>query len=163
VNIRLARDDDVPAVAEILDDATRYVNGLGFEQWRLPFPHDELRDRVARNELYVIELDGRRVGTFTLLWDDPFFWGERPPDAAYLHKLAVLRELAGRGIGARAVEWVDRAAAQRGRTFVRLDCQRDLPGIRRYYERLGFELRGEKTKGTFAWALYERRVRSHRN
>jgi hypothetical protein len=35
---------------------------------------------------------------------------------------------------------------------------RDLPGIRRYYERLGFELRDEVERGDFAWALYERRV-----
>ena len=49
-------------------------------------------------------------------------------------------------------------AERRGRAFIRLDCQRDLPGIRRYYEALGFELQGEKENGRFAWALYERPV-----
>lgn len=158
MNVRLATRDDIPMVATILDDATRFVASLGFEQWPMPFPHDELAMRIERDELYVVELDGRIVGTFTLLWDDPFFWGERPPDAAYLHKLAVPREHAGRGIGAAAVEWIDAEARARGREFVRLDCQRDIPGIRAYYERLGFRLHGEKEQGRFAWALYERRV-----
>jgi GNAT superfamily N-acetyltransferase len=161
VNIRRAREEDVPAIADILDDATRFVKTLGHDQWRLPFPHDELRQRIANDELFVIEADGERVGTFTLLEDDPWFWGERPPDAVYLHKLAVRRAFAGRGIGADAVEWVDAEAARRGRAFIRLDCQRDLPGIRRYYERLGFVVVGEKTHETFAWALYERRVHDH--
>ena len=159
MNIRLARPADVSAVAAILDDATAFVRTLGFEQWPVPFPQEELEGRIAHDELYLVEVDGRIVGTFTLLWDDPFFWGERPPDAAYLHKVAVLREFAGRGIGAGAIEWIDDHVANRGREFIRLDCQRDIPGIRRYYERLGFELKGEKTRKHFAWALYERRVR----
>jgi GNAT superfamily N-acetyltransferase len=160
VNVRLARVDDVRAVAAVLDDATLFLRSLGGAEWKVPFPQDELRERVARDELYVVESDGAIAGTFTLLWEDLFFWGDRGSDAGYLHKLAVPRSLAGRGIGASAVEWVDAEVAARGREFVRLDCQRDLPGIRHYYEALGFELRGEKVSGHYAWALYERRVRT---
>jgi predicted N-acetyltransferase YhbS len=161
VNVRPASGGDVAVVAEMLDEATLYVRTKGSDQWRLPFPHDELRERVARGELYIVEVGGEPAATFTLLGDDPFFWGERPPDALYLHKLAVRRAFAGRRLGERIVAWVLDEAAARGRSFVRLDCQRDLPGIRAYYERLGFELRGEKTKGEDrAWALYERRARA---
>ena len=157
MNVRPAAKDDVPAVAALLDEATAFVQTKGSDQWRVPFPHDELRWRVDRRELYVVELDGEAAATFTLLLDDPFFWGERPPDAVYLHKLAVRRAFAGRGLGERIVEWIVAEAAARGRHYVRLDCQRDLPGIRRYYERLGFALRGEKTIApNRAWALYER-------
>ena len=158
MNVRRARIEDVPVVAEMLDEATAFVKTMGRDQWPVPFPHGELRQRIARGELYVVEVDGEPAATFTLLVDDPKFWGERPPDAVYLHKLAVRRAFAGQGLGVRIVEWVVSEAERRGRTFIRLDCQRDLPGIRRYYERLGFELRGELERGDFAWALYERRV-----
>jgi GNAT superfamily N-acetyltransferase len=159
MNVRKATLADVPVVAEMLDEATAYVRTKGSDQWRTPFPQDELRDRVARGELYVADIEGEPVATFTLLGEDEFFWGVRPPDAVYLHKLAVRRAFAGRKLGERIVEWVLADTTARGREFVRLDCQRDLPGIRTYYERLGFELRGEKTKGSNrAWALYERRA-----
>jgi predicted N-acetyltransferase YhbS len=161
MKVRVATNDDVPLVAEMLDEATAYVRTKGSDQWQVPFPHDELVERVSRGELYVVEVDGRPAATFTLLLDDPWFWGAQPPDAVYLHKLAVRRAFAGRKLGERIVEWILAEAAARGREFVRLDCQRELPGIRAYFERLGFELRGEKTKGANrAWALYERRARA---
>ena len=155
MNVRRATLDDVPAVAAILDEATAFVRTKGTDQWPVPFPQDELRERVARDELYLVELDGETAATFTLLLDDPWFWGAREADAVYLHKLAIRRSYAGRGLGMRVVAWIARHAKTCGRAFIRLDCQRDLPGIRRYYEGLGFELQGEKENGRFAWALYE--------
>jgi GNAT superfamily N-acetyltransferase len=158
VKVRPATDDDVTAVAAMLDEATAFVRTKGRDQWPVPYPQRKLRAAVADGTLYVVEVDGEPAATFTLLLDDPKFWGKRPPDAVYLHKLAVRRAFAGHGLGARIVEWIADEAARRGRTFIRLDCQRDLPGIRRYYERLGFELRGELERGAFSWALYERRL-----
>ncbi len=126
----------------------------------MPFPQEELGERIDRGELYVVEEGGEVAATLTLLWDDPFFWGERSPDAVYLHKLAVRRAFAGRGLGKAIVEWVDAEAAAAGRGYVRLDCQRDDPGIREYYERLGFEHRGDMDDDSrFPVALYERAVR----
>jgi GNAT superfamily N-acetyltransferase len=158
VNVRLATLVDVPVAAEMLDEATAFVRTKGRDQWPVPYPHQKLRASVSRGSLYVVDVGGEPAATFTLLLDDPKFWGKQGPDAVYLHKLAVRRSFAGQGLGARIVDWVAEDAARRGRSFVRLDCQRDLPAIRQYYERLGFELRGELERGTFAWALYERRV-----
>ena len=160
MNVRLAEPPDIPLVAEMLDEATAFVATFGYDQWPVPFPQEELTQRILQRELYVVEVDDEPAATFTLLWDDPFFWGERPPDAVYLHKLAVRRAFAGRRLGERIVEWVDATAAAAGRSFVRIDTQRDDPGIRRYYERLGFEYRGEREHPRFAAVLYERHVRA---
>jgi ribosomal protein S18 acetylase RimI-like enzyme len=151
VNVRPARGDDIELVTTMLDEA---------EEWPRPFPREELERRIAAEELFVVDLAGVPAATFTLLWDDPSFWGERPPDAAYLHKLAVRPAFRRRGLGARIVEWAARRAAEAGRAYLRLDCMRDKAGIRSYYERLGFEHRGDVEHTRFAAALYERPVRS---
>jgi GNAT superfamily N-acetyltransferase len=147
-------------VAALLDEATAWVGERGFEQWPLPFPSDELAAAIDRGEVYLAELDGDAVATVTLLWDDPMYWGERPRDAAYVHKLAVRRACAGQRIGHAIVEWADATAVAAGRDYLRLDCLRDNPGIRAYYERLGFEHRGDLVVNGRNMSIYERPVRS---
>jgi ribosomal protein S18 acetylase RimI-like enzyme len=149
VNVRAAGPEDVSLVAAMLDEAG---------EWPQPFPHDELVERIERGELFVVDFDGEPAATFTVLWDDVPFWGEQPPDAAYLHKLAVRPSFRGRGLGAEILDWVRRATAA-GRAHLRLDCKRDNPRIRGWYERLGFEHRGDVDHPRFAAALYERAIR----
>jgi GNAT superfamily N-acetyltransferase len=153
----------VATVGTLLDEATVWVGERGYEQWPLPFPRDEIDAAIERGEVYVAELDGDAVATVTLLWEDPTYWGERPADAAYVHKLAVSRACAGQRIGAAIVEWADVAAAAAGRAFLRLDCLRDNPGIRAYYERLGFEHRGDLVVNDRNMSIYERPVQNQRH
>jgi GNAT superfamily N-acetyltransferase len=160
VNVRCACHEDADTVAALLDEATVWVNELGFSQWPLPFPRDEIAAAIDRGEVYVVEAeDGDAVATMTMLHDDPMYWGDRPPDAFYVHKLAVRRDQAGRGIGAAVVEWANAEAAEAGREFLRLDCLGDNPGIRDYYEGLGFEHCGDLVLGGRNMSLYERPVR----
>jgi predicted N-acetyltransferase YhbS len=163
VNVRPCQAGDVAEVGALLDEATVWVRERGYEQWPLPYPRDELASAIDRGEVYVAELDGEVVATVTLLWDDPRYWGERPADAAYVHKLAVRRACAGQRIGNAIVEWADRTAATAGRDFLRLDCIGDNPGIRAYYERLGFEHRGDLVVNGRKMAIYERHVRARRD
>jgi predicted N-acetyltransferase YhbS len=147
-------------VAGLLDEATVWVNDLGFSQWPLPFPRDQLAGAIDRGEVYVVESeDGEAVATVSMLPDDPVYWGDQPPDAFYVHKLAVRRDQAGRGIGAAVVEWANAEAAEAGREFLRLDCLGDNPGIRDYYEDLGFEHRGDVVLEGRTISLFERSVR----
>jgi len=163
VNVRRCQAEDVFVVAALLDEATAWVGERGYEQWPFPFPREQIAAGIDRGEVYVAELDGDAVATVTLLWDDPTYWGERPADAAYVHKLAVRRACAGQRIGTAIVEWADETAATSGRRFLRLDCLRDNPGIRMYYEGLGFEHRGDLVVGGRDMSIYERPVHSHRD
>ncbi len=158
--VRRATEADAAVAGSILDEASRWMATLGYRHWPVPFPADELAERIERGELYVVDVDGDTAATLTLLWDDRSFWGERPPDAAYIHKLAVRRAFAGRDLGRAIVEWADHEAAAAGRRYLRLDCLRDNPGIRGYYEGLGFEHRGDRDDELrgFVVALYERPV-----
>jgi GNAT superfamily N-acetyltransferase len=153
----------VAAVGGLLDEATIWVGERGYEQWPLPYPREEIAEAIERGEVYVAELGDDVVATVTLLWDDTRHWGERPPDAAYVHKLAVSRARAGQRIGRAIVEWADATAAAKGRSFLRLDCLRTNPGIRRYYEELGFEHRRDQVIHGRDLSLYERTVHARGN
>ena len=160
VNVRRAHQEDAEIVAALYDEATEWVGDLGYSQWPSPFPRDQLAAAIDRGEVYVVETeDGEPVATVAILLDDPMYWGNQPPDAFYVHKLAVRRDQAGRGIGAAVVEWANAEAAEAGREFLRLDCLGDNPGIRDYYEDLGFEHRGDLVLDGRNMSLYERPVR----
>ena len=159
MNVRRAHHEDAETVAVLLDEASAWVDDLGFSQWPLPFPRDQIAAAIDRGEVYVVEgEDGEAVATVSMLQDDPY-WGERPPDAFYVHKLAVRRDRAGRGIGTAIVEWANAEAAEAGREFLRLDCLADNPAIRTYYEDLGFQHRGDIVADGRTLSLYERAVR----
>jgi GNAT superfamily N-acetyltransferase len=80
-----------------------------------------------------------------------------------VHKLAVSRARAGERIGRAIVEWADTTAAAGGRSFLRLDCLRTNPRIRRYYEELGFEHRADQVINGRDLSLYERPVHARGN
>jgi ribosomal protein S18 acetylase RimI-like enzyme len=98
---------------------------------------------MEREELFVAEIGGKIIGTLTLQWSDPMFWGEQPPDAGYIHRLAVRRDHAGTGLGAALVDWAAVQVRARGRTSLRLDAPADNVRLGELYERLGFVYRGD--------------------
>ncbi|HEY6068002.1 MAG TPA: hypothetical protein VIU81_04850, partial [Gaiellaceae bacterium] len=79
MNVRPAGTEDVELVGALIDDATEWVGRLGFVQWPLPFPRDDLVAAIGRGEVYLAEVDGEAAATVTVLADDPVYWGERPP------------------------------------------------------------------------------------
>jgi ribosomal protein S18 acetylase RimI-like enzyme len=159
LEVSQAGRDDVDAIVGVLSEAARWLLARGIVQWPDPFPRDRVARLVERGEFRLAQADGETVATFVLRWNDPTFWGERPPDAGYVHALAVGRAWAGRGVGARLLEWAEDEVGRAGRRFLRLDCLAENGALRRYYERLGFEPRGEVEIDDFTASLYERRCR----
>jgi ribosomal protein S18 acetylase RimI-like enzyme len=160
LEVRPAGAEDVDTVVDILSEAARWVIAKGFRQWPFPFPRHVVEEAVGRRELFVGEQAGEVVGTLTFQEEDVLFWGKQAPVACYVHRLAVRRDRAGRGIGERLLAWAEREAAARGRRYLRLDCVAVNERMRAYYEELGFEPRGERVfDDGFAAALYERPVR----
>jgi GNAT superfamily N-acetyltransferase len=112
-----------------------------------------LRGDIAAGSLYLVWRGESVVGTFSLLERDPIFWPDARDEALYLHRFAVRRVAAGSG--PHVVGWCLQEAQRRGRSFVRLDCLAENPGIRRYYERFGFSAVDETVIDGTRYSLYE--------
>jgi ribosomal protein S18 acetylase RimI-like enzyme len=139
LRVRVARVRDVPSIVNLLTEAAtlqrRFEGGGG---WPVPFPRAPIAEAVERKEFHVGVRGGRVVAAFSLTWDDRRFWGRQRPTAGYVHKLAVRRSEAHRGVGRRMIEAaVDRARAA-GKSLLRLDCLRANVRLVAYYESAGF-------------------------
>lgn len=156
--IRQATPQDVEAIATLLYEAEAWLRSLGMPMWR-PEELDpgRLRRDVVAGLHYVAEVQGEVVGTIRFQLEDPEFWPDRPAgEAAYVHRLAVRRDYAGRGIAAALLDWAARRASELGYQWLRLDCERDRPRLRAFYERNHFEHHSDRDVGPFRVARYQR-------
>jgi protein-tyrosine phosphatase len=159
--MRRAAASDLSAVVGILDDATAWLEARGIDQWHAdPELSTRIADRIARGEMWLGWLGGEPMATLALQWADEEMWGARPPDAGYVHGLAVRRTYAGHGIGRVLLDWAAGEVARARRSYLRLDCVAHNGALRAYYEAAGFEYRGDRTyadeEGTSS--LFERVV-----
>lgn len=159
--VRAARANDLEAVLGLLSEAAKWWATLDVPSpWPYPFPPERVRPSFDRGEVYVAEIDGKPpiVGTYTLIWSDPRFWGERPPDAGYLHRIAIDRRHAGAGIGRAIIEDAYGRIRAAGRSIVRLDTQEANRRLCEYYVGLGFRPLGTVTVDGVLCRLFERSV-----
>ncbi len=139
LRIAPAQEKDLDTVLGILDEAAQWLASKGIPGWWKPgsFSREVFLDQIRLREVYIARLGREAVGTITLQWSDRVFWKGAPPDAGYVHKLAVRRAYAGRGLGLWMLEWAARRASLAGKKFLRLDCVAEDHGIRVYYEKAG--------------------------
>lgn len=157
LRIRPATPADSAVVSSVLVEAATWLRERGTPMWKA----DELApDRVAQDVadglFFLAEYDGEIAGTVKFQWEDPLFWPDRPHgEAAYVHRLAVRRTFAGRGVSTALLRWAADRARAVGRPLLRLDCEAARPKLRAFYEDFGFRHHSDRQVGPFFVARYE--------
>lgn len=165
--VRPASIDDASEVLDLLAAAAEWAAARGQPNWPARFPTRLITNAIERGELFVAEIDGLTVATLNVQWSDPRFWGatDADADAGYVHRLAVRRTHAGRGLGSRLLDWADEQVRARGRSWLRIDVVSGNDPLRRYYGAVGFvhrrDVEGEfvtsdGTRRPWKTSLYER-------
>jgi GNAT superfamily N-acetyltransferase len=157
VRIKQANLSDLTTVSEILQEAAEWLHATGRPMWR----NDELTsERIYRDvEVGIFHLayfDREPAGTIKFELADEIFWPDFPDDAAaYVHRIAVKRKFAGKGISTSMLSWAVDTACVLGRSYLRLDCQTDRTPLRAIYERFGFQFHSYREVGPYFVARYE--------
>ena len=157
VEIRLARPEDAADVAAILTEADAWVAQLGTPMWELGEVDPHRVAREVERQLFALAWSaGEAAGTVKFQLDDPEFWPDKAGEnAAYIHRLAVRRAFAGRGISTALMAWAVERARTLRRDVLRLDCDADRASLRAVYERFGFKYHSERQVGPYLVARYE--------
>jgi len=163
LRIRPAAPEELPEVLRLLTEAARWWHTVDPEPgsaWPVPFPEDRVRPNLERGEVFLAfaAAGGPAVGTYTLQWSDPEFWGERPPDAGYVHRVAVDRSASGRGIGRALLEDAAERVRGAGRSWLRLDTAASSRPLHRYYTSLGFGEAGSVRVRGIRCVRFEKRL-----
>jgi GNAT superfamily N-acetyltransferase len=144
ITFSLATQAEIPVLAEILTAAYRYKLKHGDTSWGSSrsdiFTNKEVAQQLTMGITYLAYLEDRAVGTYLLQWDDREIWGEQPPNAGYLHRLAITKGQHGYNIGQQLITHAAGEVRAKQRRFLRLDCIAANGGLCTYYEKHGFQL-----------------------
>jgi protein-tyrosine phosphatase len=141
--ITVATPADREIVLDILRSASAARALCGVTIWGEDFP--DVVGGLASGEIYLARMGGQPVGTFALRWSDDAVWGPGDGDSGYLHRLAIRPEAAGQSLGTQLISAAADLTRERGRRWLRLDCDRDNSRLRAYYESHGFSHAGDIT------------------
>lgn len=133
-NVRVACSGDIDEVVRLMHDAAAWMSAKGTPAWDVARIDRTFAETfVLRSELLVASCSDGIVGCCTLSAEDPEFWPDAlKGEAAYLHKLAVRRTHAGRGVSSALIEACRHAARTQGCAKLRLDCHPNLRGLYGY-------------------------------
>lgn len=149
MHIRLSRSEDVPALLKIFEAARIFMVSQGNKtQWPPGYPSEEiLRRDITASQSYVVEFDGRPVGTFVLAFgDEPTYGGIEdghwPDNAPYatIHRQA--SNGMKRGVADDALEFAIGKLRGLGLKTLRLDTHADNRKMLEWAEGNGFEYCG---------------------
>jgi GNAT superfamily N-acetyltransferase len=161
LDIRFARAADAALVSSILVEAATWTASLGLPLWPIEqLSVEAIAPGVAAGSFILASVETEGVATARLTQDDPECWPDAVPGVAvYVHRVAVRRAWAGRGLAGMMLAWCDRHAERLGCGLVRLDCDARRSKLRALYEGLGFQYHSERNVGRHTVARYERNVR----
>jgi GNAT superfamily N-acetyltransferase len=157
ISIRKASPDDGATVSAVLIEAATWLENAGMRLWRA----EELREAdiaadVAAGLFFIADCDGVAAGVVRFQLEDQLFWPDVPlGESAYIHRLAVRRQFAGRGVSTAILSWAAERTRSLRRDWLRLDCDAARPKLRTVYERFGFRYHSDRQVGPYFVARYE--------
>ncbi len=139
--ITVADEGSLDSVVDLLEEAAAWLWSRGIHQWE-PGSMRAQRPvflRWLRSGGLAVATSGHELAGACFLVDEPSReWAGKAGPALYLHKLAVARAHAGRGVADQLLGWCVERARERGVPLLRLDCWDGNATLRAYYRAAGF-------------------------
>tara|TARA_Y100000815_G_C13349954_1_gene503873 strand:+ start:11976 stop:12479 length:504 start_codon:yes stop_codon:yes gene_type:complete len=147
--IRLAKSDEIDEILQLTRACAQHMIVKGIHQWNEHYPsRAAFLNDIERGELYLYLIDGKISGTIvtsTLMDEEyiPISW-LTPKDSrnVYIHRLAVLPAMQGRGIAQELMAFAERQARENSYDSIRLDTFSQNPRNQKFYEQRGYKRLG---------------------
>jgi len=149
--VNIVRAPDTPesyaTVVRFRRDTQAWLAAQGQEQWADDWPDSQtmltgFARSLARGETWFATEESRVVAIITIneCTADGLWTPQEVASALFVHRLTIDRTVAGRGIGARLLDFAGEQAQAAGREWVRLEAWTTNAQLHAYYISQGFRL-----------------------
>lgn len=129
-----------------MTDVVDFLDRINQPQWgRENVTWQGLSQHFQIGDFYVAYTDNIAVGYVAIIDYDPAFWSNiEKGTSLFIHKLAVKRCAAGKGVSTALLDYAKAECEKRNISTLRLDTHALRPKLRNFYERHGFQLVDER-------------------
>ena len=156
--IKQADENDIPAIEDILSDAVLWMRKNQIQnQWtEESIKWSSLSKDYRIDDFYIDFENGIHAGCMAVTDLDLKYWPQIPQkQSLYIHKLAIKRMFAGKGISRKLIDFAKNLALTNDINSLRLDCNQQRRKLTMLYENEGFKSVGSKSLGNdYHMALY---------
>ena len=151
ISIVRSREEDSEQILRLFHACRHDMNAQGIKQWDEVYPnHEVVEEDIANQSLFLAKDNEEIVGVITL--DSQASEEYESVDWRYLdgrmlviHRLAVKPSCQGQGIASMLMNFAHDEGRRQQYRSVRLDVYSGNARAVRFYEKLGYETRGEVT------------------
>lgn len=140
--IKLAEEDDIKIIVELLNKVTLNLHQKNINQWTYPWDFEELNADIKNRNVHVITADKLIIGTFSLKDMDDNVLHIIKPNNLYLYRIAILPVYQGKNIGLYAVNYACETSKHL-RKILYLDCWAGNVKLKNFYLKAGFDYCGD--------------------
>jgi ribosomal protein S18 acetylase RimI-like enzyme len=166
MTIRLATQEDISGLMELLQQVVPLMRAAGNLQWDASYPNAAVFDRdIALGQLWVAEIDGSLAAVAAVMTDQEPEYAQVGWDieesAVVVHRLAVNPQFRGAGLAAALMKKAEEVALQREISVLRVDTNTQNEATQRLFPKLGYGLAGEISLGFrpgLRFLCYEKRL-----
>ena len=148
--VQQATIEDTQEIQHLLMQTARWLQAQGSSQWSALLEGQDVHgtsDAIARGDVFLFK-DGDIIAGMVILLTEPSAWDMNlwcetgHEESIYVHRLAINRDYAGQGLGAKILAWIHQGIEIEGKSNVRLDCIESNDALYRFYNRFGMAYRG---------------------
>lgn len=160
MTIRLATLEDLDSLLAITQNVVLQLRQAGIDQWDEIYPaREDFQNDIVQQHFFVLCLNENIVGG--ICFNEVQLVGYETADwqsesFLVVHRLLVDPHFQGRGCAGQLMLHAEEVANQQGKRSIRLDCFPQNPRAVKFYERLGYQCRGEAAFRKGKFLLYEK-------
>jgi ribosomal protein S18 acetylase RimI-like enzyme len=148
MRIRLATQDDLPALMALVRRVVPLMLAAGNRQWDEGYPNESVFERdIGLEQLWVAEAENGIAGVAALTMDQEPEYAQANWDmsvkALVVHRLAVDPAYRGAGVASALMQKAEEVAVEREFAVVRVDTNTENAATQRLFPKLGYRLAGE--------------------